>query len=191
MKRALHLILLFGVLCTALSFGQYGYRFYSTRSRLLQELGAAATVTDLQGLVGDHGIFLVLRDGSWIAISYEDCHDGGPSVSVAADSGGGVLDSRTHFCGHFGFYTSFRQRFLKGKEPAEVAARFTPRQIAVYSRLFPGGPPSGPIMEREDVLSHNLYQVERTSDVKAAREALKAMGFSSTWSWWTPPPGSP
>jgi hypothetical protein len=57
------------------------------------------------------GVFVPLRDGSWIAIRYRDTHAGRiAALAVARDSGGGWFQSEYHFCGALCGYQRVRQK---------------------------------------------------------------------------------
>ena len=64
----------------------------------------AATPSELEKVVSPLGAVLRFKDGSWLAIRYNDSHNiPGWSLSVAHDSGGMWFESTEHFCGFFGF----------------------------------------------------------------------------------------
>jgi hypothetical protein len=83
---------------------------WRVRRDSIATLSAAKTTNDLQQAVGGLGIFIPIRDGSWIAIRYRDTHAGRiASLAVARDSDGSWFESDHHFCGAFAGYRHERQ----------------------------------------------------------------------------------
>jgi hypothetical protein len=83
---------------------------WRVRRESIATLSAAKTTNELQQAVGGLGIFIPIRDGSWIAIRYRDTHAGRiASLAVARDSGGSWFESDYHFCGAFAGYRHERR----------------------------------------------------------------------------------
>ncbi len=84
---------------------------WRVRRESIATLTAAKTTNGVQNAVGRLGVFIPIRDGSWIAIRYRDTHAFTvASLAVAHDSGGGWYESDHHFCGAFASYRQDRRR---------------------------------------------------------------------------------
>jgi hypothetical protein len=91
------------------------------RSQSVKALSAANDETALREAVGSLGVFIPVKDGSWIAIRYTDSHSGYIfSMAIARDSGGQWFESKYHFCGEFRF---FDQWVRAQSQPADSAER--------------------------------------------------------------------
>jgi hypothetical protein len=111
-KRILLGLLVFLVLLLLLVFVVEPMSWHwRARRESVTILTAAKTTNDLQQAVGGLGVFIPIRDGSWIAIRYRDTHAFRvASLAVACDSGGSWFESDHHFCGAFAAYRHERQR---------------------------------------------------------------------------------
>jgi hypothetical protein len=131
------------------------------RADSVDRLASARTAKELEATVGDLGILILLRDGSWIAVRYRDSH-ALPiwSSAVALDSSGRWYASENHYCGTFKIYRARWDRIL------EVLSH-----------------PDATREEKRDILksfwdeSTELTRIERASSLEAARAALQAIGF--------------
>jgi hypothetical protein len=78
-------------------------------------LKKAKSLDELKEAVNSLGIFISLKDQSWIAIRYNDLHVFTiPSSAVALDSSGKWYASTYHFCGQFGIYRSIEEQERMG-----------------------------------------------------------------------------
>ncbi|MEZ5326703.1 MAG: hypothetical protein R3F19_16780 [Verrucomicrobiales bacterium] len=111
---------------------------WRNRREALTMLSAAKTTNELQQAVGGLGIFIPLRDGSWIAIRYRDTHAGRiESLAVARDSGESWFESDHHFCGAFSAY-AHDGRLLEEirSELAKLGERDTNTTSRARSEIF-------------------------------------------------------
>ena len=111
------------------------------RQEALTILSAAKTTYEVEQAVGNLGIFIPLRDGSWIAIRYRDTHRGYlASLAIARDSGGNWYESDHHYCGEFIAYKHDRREseelHSEPAEPGEVATNARSESFAALDAVF-------------------------------------------------------
>lgn len=107
------------------------HAFMAARARGYSVLSQATESTEcLEKAVGDRGCLFRIRDGSWIAIWYEDSHVW-PfySCSVALTSAGAWYTSDKHWCGGF----AYRRRLWR--QHPEEAQRLPPEPVEAAPSL--------------------------------------------------------
>jgi hypothetical protein len=119
-KRILFgLVVVFVLLLLLVFVGEPMTWHWRVRRESVAALSAAKTTNELQQVVGVLGVFIPIRDGSWVAIRYRDTHAGRiASLAVARDSGGNWFESDHHFCGAFAAY---RERLRMEEIRSELA----------------------------------------------------------------------
>ena len=140
--------------------GKYPWPTAAERAQAesIRLLRSARTTNDLDKAVGNMGGVLKLKDGSWIAIRYRDCHRGNLwSSAVALDSAGNWFESDYHFCGEL----SGLRRDLQFRE-----------EMARMKELYPDA--SADLPERSD--SH-LIELADAPNLTVAHQKLVALGF--------------
>jgi len=135
---------------------------WRVRRESLSALATASSSNELRQAVGDLGIFIPIRDGSWIAIRYRDSHAGRiASLAIARDSGGGWFESDVHFCGAFNAYNHERQSLDEIRsELARLGETDTNMTSRARSEIF--------------VALDTIYAAR---SLQAARQPLLKLGF--------------
>lgn len=148
-------------LILVLVVASYAYAWYLPRQARSEAIAALSNVNTLEECkpILKLGTWLQMKDGSWIAIRYDDCHAPFWSMSVAIDSGGNWYESDEHFCGQFMGYESRKETV------AEEIAILRKDNKPIPSELEDG------------VKSDPLHDIEQSPDLKAAIPKLLKMGF--------------
>ncbi len=127
-------------------------RYYKQESITI--LKNSKTHDELKKAVGPLGIFIQIKDGSWIAIRYTDTHSiPSWSLSIALDSNGKWFESKRHFCGRLRSY----RVIVKKMELLD--------KKSIDYDLF---------MEKH---YQELFYVASAPNLKVARKKLLLMGF--------------
>ena len=129
---------------------------FSTWSSV-RTLSSAKTPEEFQKAVGNYGIYLPLKDGSWIAIRYRDNHALALwSRAVVRDSGNFWFWSDHHFCGRFMRRTLDQTDKMRKFERENGGSE---EQVAAVGA-------------KDDV-----WVLSQSATLAAARQKLLAMGF--------------
>lgn len=129
------------------------------RTAAIESLSHAKTLEECKAEL-KLGTWLQMRDGSWIAIRYQDCHGPLWSVAIAKDSSGNWYESREHFCGMWGSYGGLRENLAH-----EVAV------LQQENKPVPQG-----LVDQLEGLP--LHEIEDSPDLATALPLFLKLGFT-------------
>lgn len=172
MKRYLKFSL-FGGLVLAVGFLVYSFFIYPALWYPLNKRESVKVLTQSKGTnelaqsVGRYGLMMQLTNGGWMAIRYRDMHRGFfASCAIARDNEGNWFESDRHFCGSLAFWPRFKEAEAAEKEMREKYPELYTNKVS-RAESDNGTFPS----------YREMMAIEAAPNMKAAREALQAIGF--------------
>lgn len=115
-----------------------------------------ATPAELEDVVGYLGAVFHFRDGTWMAVRYNDSHSiAAWSFAIARDSGGMWFESTEHFCGAFRIVHSLDEI---GRQfgPASPLPKDPPEDRGEWVRLLAASPDLATARQRMTRYFHHV-----------------------------------